>query len=211
MRVHDLLFQQILLVEEQYDGRVLKPRIGDDGAEERLALLHAVLVVGLDEHLVELAESGQEHDGRDVLEAVYPLASLGALAAHVHHAERDILQHEWIFDDARRGHAHSQHVLLGRQIVLGRYPIQAIQVAVANTHTFKILVQYSYMDLVLDEQLLFGRVGELILAASIVALFDTGIRPQALDADHVRLLERRGRLEVYRSYDLGIFLFAFFV
>lgn len=33
MRVHDLLLQQILLIEEEDDGRVLEPRVRDDGLE----------------------------------------------------------------------------------------------------------------------------------------------------------------------------------
>lgn len=43
MRVHDLLLEQVLLVEEQDDGGVLEPRVRDDCPEQRFALLHAVL------------------------------------------------------------------------------------------------------------------------------------------------------------------------
>ena len=43
MRVHYLVFQQILLVEEKDDGGVLEPGIGDDGPEKGFALLHTVL------------------------------------------------------------------------------------------------------------------------------------------------------------------------
>lgn len=39
----DLVLQQVLLVEEEDDRRVLEPGVGDDGPEQRLALLHAVL------------------------------------------------------------------------------------------------------------------------------------------------------------------------
>ena len=126
MWVHNFFFEQVLLVEEQDDRGVLKPRIGDDGAKESLALLHAVLVIWLDEHLVVLAERRQEHDRRDVLEAVDPFAALGPLAAHVHHAKRDVLEHERVLDDARRWHAHPQHVLLGRQVVFRRYAVKAV-------------------------------------------------------------------------------------
>lgn len=43
MRVHDLLLQDVGLVEEEYDGGALEPGIGDDGFEQGLALLHTVL------------------------------------------------------------------------------------------------------------------------------------------------------------------------
>src|SRR4051812_41655310 len=112
--MHNFLLEQILLVEEEYDGRILKPRIGDDSAEERLTLLRPVLVVRLDEHLVVLAQRRQEHNGRDILEAVYPFATLRALTAHVDHAEGDILQHERILDDAGGGHTNAEYVLLCR-------------------------------------------------------------------------------------------------
>lgn len=43
MRVHDLLFEDVGLVEEQNDGGLLKPGVGDDGFKQGFALLHAVL------------------------------------------------------------------------------------------------------------------------------------------------------------------------
>ena len=41
--MHDLLLQQVLLVEEEDDRGVLEPGICDDGPEESFTLLHAVL------------------------------------------------------------------------------------------------------------------------------------------------------------------------
>lgn len=43
MRVHDLLLEDVRLVEEQYDGGTLEPGVGDDGFEQSLTLLHTVL------------------------------------------------------------------------------------------------------------------------------------------------------------------------
>lgn len=43
VRIHDLLFQQVLLVKEQDHRGVLEPRICDDGPEQSFTLLHAVL------------------------------------------------------------------------------------------------------------------------------------------------------------------------
>lgn len=43
VRIHDLLFQQVLLVKEQDHRGVLEPGICDDGPEQSFTLLHAVL------------------------------------------------------------------------------------------------------------------------------------------------------------------------
>lgn len=43
MGEHDLLLQQVLLVQEEDDGGVLEPGICDDGPEQGFALLHAIL------------------------------------------------------------------------------------------------------------------------------------------------------------------------
>ena len=40
---HDLLLQDVCLVEEQDDGGLLEPGVGDDGLKQRFALLHPVL------------------------------------------------------------------------------------------------------------------------------------------------------------------------
>lgn len=43
MGMHDLLLQQIFLIEEENDGRVLEPGIRDDGPKQSFALLHTIL------------------------------------------------------------------------------------------------------------------------------------------------------------------------
>lgn len=43
VRVHDLLLEDVRLVEEEDDGGALEPGVGDDGFEQGLALLHTVL------------------------------------------------------------------------------------------------------------------------------------------------------------------------
>lgn len=43
VRIHDLLLQEVLLIEEEDDRGVLKPRICDDGPEQSFALLHTIL------------------------------------------------------------------------------------------------------------------------------------------------------------------------
>lgn len=43
VRIHDLLLQQVLLVEEEDDRGVLEPGICDDGPEQSFTLLHTIL------------------------------------------------------------------------------------------------------------------------------------------------------------------------
>ena len=79
----DLLLEQILLVQEQYDGRVDKPLVIADRVEEPQALMHAIRGFVLVEHLVVFAQRHTEYDGGHVLEAVNPLFTLRPLASHV--------------------------------------------------------------------------------------------------------------------------------
>ena len=43
MRVQDLLLENVFLVEEEDDGGMLEPGVGDDSFEESFRLLHAIL------------------------------------------------------------------------------------------------------------------------------------------------------------------------
>ena len=43
MWIHDLLFEQIFLIKEKNNRRVLKPRIGNYSFEQRFTLFHSVL------------------------------------------------------------------------------------------------------------------------------------------------------------------------
>ena len=45
MGVHDLLFQQILFVQEQNDRRMLEPWVRDDRLEQRLWFFHSILEI----------------------------------------------------------------------------------------------------------------------------------------------------------------------
>ena len=51
MRVGDFLLEDVLFVEEENDGGVEEPRVGDDQAEKRLAFFHAVHGFRFDENL----------------------------------------------------------------------------------------------------------------------------------------------------------------
>lgn len=42
--VHDLLLEDVGLVEEKDDRGALEPGVGDDGFEQGLALLHTILI-----------------------------------------------------------------------------------------------------------------------------------------------------------------------
>ena len=40
--MHDLLFQKVFLVEEEDDGGLIEPGVGDDGVEQMETLHHSV-------------------------------------------------------------------------------------------------------------------------------------------------------------------------
>lgn len=150
---------------------ILEPGISDDGSEEGFGFFHPVLVVALDEDLVVLGEGDEEHDGGDVLEAVDPLPTLGALSSDIHHTEDDLVEVEGVLDDASRGNTNTEDVLLcGEVIGLG----EAVEVA----------------------QVVFGGVCELVLATSVVGLLDSRVSPEVFDEGDVWLLEARHSLVV---------------
>lgn len=64
-----LLLEHVNLVQEQDDGCPQEPPRVDDRLEQDERLLHPVLAVLLQQHLVVLAESNTEDDRRDSLEA----------------------------------------------------------------------------------------------------------------------------------------------
>lgn len=101
----DFLLQQVGLVQEQDDGDVAEHTVVDDGAENVERLREPIGQPVLHQHLVELARRYQEQDGGDAVEALKPAAPLRALAAHVHHLERDVLDLKVVLVDAFGGPA----------------------------------------------------------------------------------------------------------
>jgi hypothetical protein len=92
----ELLLEPVDLVQEEDYARLDEPARVADAVEEREGLLHAVHRFIFEEELVVLGDGDEEEDGRDVLEAVYPLLAFGALAADVEHAVGEVA------DDERR-------------------------------------------------------------------------------------------------------------
>ena len=103
-----------------------KERKGKSG--EKRAIKGKDLIIAFDEDLVVFGKGNNEKDGSDIFKAVNPLATFGALTAHVHHAKDYRIQIERVFDNARRRHTHTQDVLQGRHVVRARYPLQRVQV-----------------------------------------------------------------------------------
>ena len=60
--VGDLLLEQVLLVEEQDDGRLREPLVVADGVEQLHALVHPVLEAG--EHVMQRLEPRTEQNPR---------------------------------------------------------------------------------------------------------------------------------------------------
>ena len=66
--MHDLLFQKVFLVEEEDDGGLLEPGVGDDGVEQMETLHHSV------HFLKEGGEGGREGErgGREKVILLIP-------------------------------------------------------------------------------------------------------------------------------------------
>ena len=84
--VLDELGKEVVLVEQQVDGRVCEERVVDRLLKEAQRLAHAVDGAVLKEHVGIVGQVDNEHDRLYIVKAVHPLAALGALTAHVHDA-----------------------------------------------------------------------------------------------------------------------------
>lgn len=94
VRVHDFFLQQVDLVEEQDDRGALEPLVGDDGLEQRHALLHPVLQEkGGKEELQSLCIRAQRVS-RGGLTRELPLQ---ANPAHCRHeeVEEEVIRFRW--------------------------------------------------------------------------------------------------------------------
>ena len=77
--VLDLLLEQILLVEEDGNGRVTEISTVTNLVKQQQGFLHAVHRVVLGQHLIVLAETGDEEDETHLIEHVNPLSALISL------------------------------------------------------------------------------------------------------------------------------------
>ena len=109
-----LLHQQVHLVEEEDNGDVGEELVVGDGLEDVHGLHQAVGAPVLHQDLVVLAGRHHEQDGGDAVEALEPLLPLGALAAHVHHFEGDLLDDKVVLHDPLCSLPGQQDVLPAR-------------------------------------------------------------------------------------------------
>ena len=79
------------------------------------------------ERLIERAQVDNEYDGRDLIEALDPFATLIALATHVEYVKIDPIHLKLGLVYARGQYATSQHVLIIGQIVRLTYDRNAVQ------------------------------------------------------------------------------------
>lgn len=152
---HHLLRQQVLLVQEQDHRYRAQPSVVPYALEEVERLPEAVLRGVLAQHHVVGRAGGHEDDGRHVVEALDPLASLVALAAHVEHMEIDFVDNELRLEDAGGEDSTAQDVLLRRRVVRLLYYVHLVQ---------EIL----------------SAVDELVLVAALVGALHAEVVPQRL-------------------------------
>ena len=136
--------------------------------------------------------------------------------------ESDLFEVEGILDDTRGGDAHTEDVLLRRQVIGLCYSVYVRQVAVRYIFYVKYyLLKYSntsfathcavgllrVLEMIKEMiSLLFGRICELIFSPSVIAFHDATIVPQVLDGLYVGALERCDSLKVDGSHEFCLIL-----
>jgi hypothetical protein len=78
-----LLFKQVALVQEEDQTGILEPFRVDNLRKQLEGLVQPILRLVLVQHLIELGERSDKHDGVDIIKAMDPLASLVTLATNV--------------------------------------------------------------------------------------------------------------------------------
>lgn len=113
----ELLLEAVNLVEEENDRGLDEPAGVANRVEQSQRFLHTVDGLIFKQQLVILGDGDQEQDGGDVLEAVDPLFTLGALTADIEHAVSQIPDDERGFRDTSRLDTGAEDILVARQVV----------------------------------------------------------------------------------------------
>jgi hypothetical protein len=98
----NLFSEEINLVEEQDESRLLKVFGVGDGLEQHEGFVHLITIAVFDEYVVVAADGNEEQHDLDIVEDVYPLLPLRPLTTNIDHLVRQVAQLEDSFRDARR-------------------------------------------------------------------------------------------------------------
>ena len=113
---HDLVHEQIVLVQEQYGGYVVHVAIDPNGPERLERLAQPIHTVVFAQRHVKRADVDDKYDGGDLIEALQPLATLISLAADIENVKANVLVGKRGLLDARGQRATPQYVLVVGQI-----------------------------------------------------------------------------------------------
>jgi hypothetical protein len=97
MRAHNLLFQQIILIEENHERGIPKVRIIDDSFEKVSGFHQAIPLPSLLQNLVILRNGGQKNYRGYVFKAFNPFFPFTSLAADIDNSEEVSLGMELVF------------------------------------------------------------------------------------------------------------------
>jgi len=159
----DLLGEQVTLVQEEDHGCVPEPPGIADFLKQVQGFHHPVGVLILVEHLVVLADGGDEKDSRDILKAVNPLLSLVPLATDIVHLELVAINHEIVLHDTSCSHTAPQDILFCWEV--GRV-----------AHLIDLVKEVS------------SRVSQLIQGTVVVGGLNARVLPQGTDMSTERLV-----------------------
>lgn len=81
----NLLFEQVLFIQEQYDRRFNEPFAIANRVEQLHRLYHPIHLLVLRQYQVIAAQSDAEDDRGNALETVYPFFSFRPLTANIEH------------------------------------------------------------------------------------------------------------------------------
>lgn len=169
-----LLLEPIDLVQEQNDRCLDKPPRVADGIEQCEGFLHTIDCLVFKQQLIVLGNGDQEQDRSNVLEAVYPLLSLGSLTTDVEHAVGKVTDDECSLGDTGCLDTRAKDILVVGNVIGSGNTVNRVKVATGQ------LAPRLHQEIVGRDSLL-GRVVQLVLARTLEALLHADILPQNRD------------------------------
>ena len=178
-----LLLESVDLVQEQNDTGLDEPPRVANTVKESQGLLHTVDGLILEEQLIVFGDGHQEENGRNVLEAMDPLLSLGTLSTDIKHAVSKVADDKGGFRDTRGLDTRSKDILVVGNVVWSGDTVDRVKVAVGCVSVHRNNPAYAMWRTrgMNEEALLFRRVVELVLSRSLETLLHAGIFPEHAD------------------------------
>lgn len=132
-RMCQFLLEQIDLVQEEDDRGLDEPARVADGIEKSEGFLHSVDGFVFIEHLVVFGQGDEEHESRDIFEAMDPFLTFTPLTSNVEEAICEFSYPEHCLGYTGSLDTRTQNVLIGRHVAGMCHTLDRIKIATGSS------------------------------------------------------------------------------